>query len=246
MILWHFTQALRVALADDAIGGIVIDVDSPGGSVYGVMELADEIYRSRARKPIFAIANGLAASGAYWIASAASELYVTPGARSAASACMIHVDLSKGLQKAGIETTLIAVGKFKSEGNPFQPRGADARAAMQKRVDTYYRAFVANVAKHRNVPESAARNGMGHGRLLDAERANRQKMVDGVAAFDEAIDILIQRICHGSARALSLRGVRPRAQCHIVETPHSPSMGTASRPAKRSAVRQREIELLSL
>ncbi len=52
--LWHFTQAFRAALADDTIGGIVIDVGSPGGSIYGVMELADEIYRMRARKPIAA------------------------------------------------------------------------------------------------------------------------------------------------------------------------------------------------
>lgn len=46
--LWHFTQTFRAALADDTVGGIIIDVDSPGGSIYGVMELADEIYRSRA------------------------------------------------------------------------------------------------------------------------------------------------------------------------------------------------------
>lgn len=69
--LTRFTQAFRAALADDTIGGIVIEIDSPGGSIYGVMELADEIYRSRARKPIAAVANSLAASGAFWVASAA-------------------------------------------------------------------------------------------------------------------------------------------------------------------------------
>ncbi len=160
--LWHFTQAFRTALADDSVGGIVIDIDSPGGSVYGVMELADELYRSRARKPVFAIANSLAASGAYWIASAANEFYVTPGGEVGGIGVHdMHIDLSKGLKKAGIDTTLIAAGKFKTEGNPFEPLGVDARATMQRRVDAYYRAFVAAVAKHRAVPESAARNGMG-------------------------------------------------------------------------------------
>lgn len=88
-----FTQAFRAALADDSVGGILIDIDSPGGSVYGVMELADEIYRSRARKPIAAIANSLAASGAFWVASAAGESFVTPGAKSAASASTTSIPM---------------------------------------------------------------------------------------------------------------------------------------------------------
>lgn len=184
----RFTHAFRAALADDSVRGIVVDIDSPGGSVYGVMELADEISHSRARKPIFAVANSLAASGAYWIASAASEFYVTPGGEVGGIGVYdMHVDLSKGLEQAGIETTLIAAGKFKTEGNPFQPLGTDARAAMQKRVDRYFRAFVTAVAKHRGVPESAVRNGMGEGRLLGAERAKGENMDDGIATFDDVV-----------------------------------------------------------
>ncbi len=237
--LWHFAQTFRTALADDAVGGIVLDVDSPGGSVYGVTELADEIYRSRARKPIFAVANSLAASGAYWIASAASEFYVTPGGEVGDIGVHdIHVDLSKGLQKAGIETTLIAAGKYKTEGNPFHPLGADARAAMQKRVDAYYRAFVAAVAKHRNVPESAVRNGMGQGRLLDAERAKRESMVDGVATLDEVIDGLTRRVGQGRTIGLSVPSAR------LLATPR-PSSSAPSRPAS-VIERERMIELLCL
>jgi signal peptide peptidase SppA len=166
-----------------------------GGSVYGVAELADDIYRSRARKPIFAIANSLATSGAYWIASAASEFYVTPGGKVGGIGLHdMHTDLSKGLEKAGVETTLIAAGKYKTESNSFQPLGVDARPAMQKRIDGYYRQFVAAVAKHRAVPESAARNGMGEGRLLDAERAKREGMVVDTATIDEVVRKLAQRI----------------------------------------------------
>lgn len=196
--LWHFTQAFRTALADDHIGGVVIDVDSPGGSVYGVLELADEIFRARARKPIFAVANSLAASGAYWIASAASETFVTPGGEVGGIGVYdIHTDLSKGLEKAGVETTLIAAGRYKIEGNPFQPLSTSGRSAMQARVDGYYYAFVAAVAKQRNVPDSAVRNGMGQGRVINAERAKGESMADGVATFDEVLDRLKARINHG-------------------------------------------------
>lgn len=192
--LARFTQAFRAALADDSVGGILIDVDSPGGSVYGVAELAEEIYRARTRKPIAAIANSLAASGAYWVASAAREFYVTPGGEvGSIGVVTAHQDVSKALGKAGIETTLIAAGKYKTEGNPFEPLGADARQHVQSRVDDYYRMFVGAVAKHRGVTESAVRTGFGRGRLLDAQHAKREGMVDDIATIDEVVHRLPQR-----------------------------------------------------
>ncbi len=68
---------LRTALADDSVKAILLDIDSPGGSVSGVEELARELYAARGRKPILAIANTLAASAAYWIGSQADELVLT-------------------------------------------------------------------------------------------------------------------------------------------------------------------------
>ncbi len=75
----QFSAALRQLLADDSVSQILIEIDSPGGSVYGVAELADEIFQARSQKPIVAIANSLAASAAYWIGCSANEFYVTPG-----------------------------------------------------------------------------------------------------------------------------------------------------------------------
>ena len=245
--LWRFTQALRTALADDTVGGIVLDIDSPGGSVYGVAELADEIYRSRARKPIFSIANSLAAAGAYWIASAASEFYVTNGGEVGGIGVYdIHTDLSKGLGRAGISTTLISAGKYKTEGNPFQPLGADARAAMRTRVDGYYRAFVAAVAKHRNVPESTVRNGMGQGRLLDAEHAKHENMVDGIATLDDVAGKLARRIGQGEAAGPSPRATQSHARQGVIEAlGRRPSSGPP-RTAMPAAAREREIDMLCL
>lgn len=245
--IWHFMQRFRTALADDTISGIVIDADSPGGSVYGVMELAEEIYRSRTRKPIFAVANSLAAAGAYWIASAASEFYVTNGGEVGGIGVYdIHTDLSKGLGKAGISTTLISAGKYKTEGNPFQPLGADARKAMQKRVDAYYRTFVAAVAKHRNVPESAVRNGMGQGRLLDAERAKRENMVDGIATLDAVVGKLAQGIGQDKPVRPLTRAARLQARQRVIEASDSRPSEEVSRAARFAAARRREIELLNL
>ncbi len=184
----QFSSALRQLLADDTVGQILIDIDSPGGSVYGVAELADEIQSARSQKPIVAVANSLAASAAYWIGCSASEFYVTPGGEvGSIGVWQAHQDYSQALEESGVKTTLISAGKFKVEGNPYSPLDADAQSFMQSRVDDYYAAFTKSVARGRGVSVAQVREGMGQGRVLGAEAALAQSMVDGVATFDDVL-----------------------------------------------------------
>jgi signal peptide peptidase SppA len=178
--------ALREANADETISAIILDIDSPGGSVYGVDELAAEIRASA--KPVTAIANSLAASAAYWLGTAASEFFVTPGGEvGSIGVWMAHEDWSAALAAAGVSTTLISAGEFKVEGNPYGPLPADAKAFMQSRVDDYYGAFTRAVAKGRKVGVDDVRNGMGKGRVLGAAQAKASSMVDGVMTFDDVV-----------------------------------------------------------
>jgi signal peptide peptidase SppA len=207
----RFTQDFRAALADDSIGGILIDIDSPGGSVYGVMELADEIYRARGRKPVFAVANSLAASGAYWIASSASEFFVTTGGEiGSIGVTDLHTDVSGALNKAGIRMTLVSAGKYKTEGNSFGPLTGEARAAMQARIDAYYGAFTRAVARNRGVDVATVRDGMGEGRVLSAQVAKAENMVDGVATLDEVVRKLAWQFGQGKQAAPPSRAAVPR------------------------------------
>jgi len=184
----QFSAALRQLVADDSVGQIVIDIDSPGGSVYGVAELAEEIFQARSQKPIVAIANSLAASAAYWVGSSASEFYVTPGGEvGSIGVWQAHQDMSKALDDAGIKTTLICAGAYKVEGHPYGPLDMEAQAFMQSRVNDYYQSFAQSVARGRNVSAGAVISGMGQGRVLGADAALQQNMVDGVATFDEVL-----------------------------------------------------------
>ena len=184
----QFSNLLRAALRDETVSQILIDIDSPGGSVYGVAELADEIVSARAQKPVVAIANSLAASAAYWIGCSASEFYVTPGGEvGSIGVWQAHQDYSKAMDEAGVKTTLISAGKFKVEGNPYAPLDEEAQGFMQSRVDDYYGAFTKAVAKGRGVPISQVRDGMGQGRVLGADAALASSMVDGIATFDEVV-----------------------------------------------------------
>ena len=183
-----FSSALRQAIADPSVGAILIDIDSPGGSVYGVEELANEIIASRAQKPIIGLANSLAASAAYWVGASCSELNTTPGGEvGSIGVWQAHEDWSKALDEAGIKTTLISAGKFKTEGNPYEPLGQDAQDFMQSRVDDYMAAFTKNVAKGRGVSVEVVRKDFGQGRVLGAQAAQSAGMVDGVMTFDAVV-----------------------------------------------------------
>lgn len=197
-----FTSAFREALADDTVSQILIDIDSPGGSVYGVQELAAEIYSARSSKPVVALANSLAASAAYWIGCSASEFYCTPGGEvGSIGVWQAHEDWSAAMAEAGVKTTLISAGKFKTEGNPYEPLGDEAKAFMKSRVDDYYAAFTKGVAKGRAVPIESVRNGMGQGRVLGADAALSEKMIDGVMTFDDLVKRM-QRNSKASRSAL--------------------------------------------
>jgi signal peptide peptidase SppA len=198
----QFTSALRQVLADDTVGQILIDIDSPGGSVYGVAELASEIVKARAQKPVVAVANSLAASAAYWIGCSASEFYATPGGEvGSIGVWQAHFDYSKALEEEGIKTTLVSAGKFKVEGNPYVPLDPEAQAFMQSRVDDYYNAFIQAVAVGRGVSVDDVRNGMGEGRVLGADAAMAQRMVDGIASFDDVLARMQAKVTGNAVRS---------------------------------------------
>jgi ClpP class serine protease len=113
-----FRSQFRRALADPSIKMIMLDVDSPGGQIAGVPELAEEIYAARGTKPITAVANGLAASAAYWIAAAADELIVTRSGQVGSIGCFaVHQDISRWLKNKGVKMSLISAGEYKTELN---------------------------------------------------------------------------------------------------------------------------------
>lgn len=186
-----FARAFRQAVNDPGVESIVIDIDSPGGSVFGVPELADEIYSARDRKKIVAVANAQAASAAYWIGTAAQELVVTPsGEVGSVGVWTAHADASKYYEMMGLDWSLISAGKFKVEGNPYEPLGEEARAALQASVNDYYEMFVKAVARHRGVKPADVRNGFGEGRMVAAKDAVAQGMADRVGTLDETVQRL--------------------------------------------------------
>lgn len=181
-------EQLREALADPNISAVVFDVDSPGGSVDGVTELAMELRKSRGTKPIVAQVNTLAASAAYWLASSMDEIAVTPsGEVGSIGVYAAHEDVSAAMELRGVKTTLIHAGPFKVEGNPYQPLTDDARGQMQGQVDEFYSMFLNDVAAGRGVTPTAVEDGFGGGRTFLAKSAKAAGMVDHIATLEDTV-----------------------------------------------------------
>jgi signal peptide peptidase SppA len=178
---------LDQAVADPTIGAIILDVDSPGGSVAGVTELSSKIFNARGKKPIIAISNSLMASAAFWIASAADEIVVTPSADIGSVGVIgVHTDTSEADEKAGIKTTFVTAGKFKGEGA--MPLTDEGLSAMQERVNEFHDMFVTDLARNRGVSENKVRNDFGQGRVMGASAAIANKLADRIGTFEQVVE----------------------------------------------------------
>jgi signal peptide peptidase SppA len=217
------SRQLDALIEDTSVGAILLDMNSPGGTVPGVMELADKIYNARGVKKIVAVANAQVASAAYWIGSQAEEFVVVPsGEVGSIGVFMVHQDLSERFKMAGIQPTLIKAGKYKVEGNPYVPLDEEARAAFQASVDQYYDAFVKAVARGRGVNTSAVRNGFGEGRMVMAQEAVKLGMADRVATMDDTLKRL--GAAPGSGKVMQAEAEAPEIQAEeIAETTPEPN-----------------------
>jgi len=178
------------AIANNSnVSAIIIDVDSPGGSVSGIKELSDKIHAARTPgRPIVAVANGMAASAAYWVASAADEVVVTPsGQVGSVGVIAVHQDQTEANKEAGVAYTFLTAGEHKAEGNPHEPLSDGAREYLQSQIDSYYGMFISSLAKNRGTSPSDVRTNYGKGRVLLADEAVKAGMADKVDTLENTI-----------------------------------------------------------
>lgn len=190
MSVERFVAMMSAAFADPSTSSILIDVDSPGGTVPGVHEAHAKLLtmKGRSTKRVVALANNLMASAAYWLATVADEIISIPsGTVGSIGVFSVHEDLSKRADQLGIKISLISAGKYKTENNPFEPLTEEGRAQIQSRVDASYDVFTKDVAKGRRVKADAVRSGFGQGRALSAKDALAAGMIDRVATVDQVI-----------------------------------------------------------
>lgn len=183
------------AATDPAIRAILLDIDSPGGeATTSIFELAAVIRDARAIKPLWAVADELALSGAYLIASAASVLLVPRlGTVGSIGVMSMHLDTSEREAKEGDRWTAIFAGARKNDLTPHEPLNDEAEALLRKRVDQVYDDFVDAVAQGRPGLTAAAVRATEAGLFRGAE-AVAAGLADDVAGFRAALDRITARV----------------------------------------------------
>lgn len=182
----YIRRALARGLADPAVRGIALVLNTPGGDVSGNFELVDRIYESRSIKPIQSFAADHAYSAGYSIGSAASKLtMVRTGGVGSIGVVTWHMDVSKRMEELGVKMTPIFAGQHKVDGNPYQALPEAVKDRIQDRINSIYAIFVAAVARNRGISEEAVRE--TEALTYGAEEAVKLGLADAVGSFDDAV-----------------------------------------------------------
>jgi capsid assembly protease len=180
------TVALEDAMANTDVHAVLLSFDSPGGEVQGAFEFAQRVLDMRGKKPMQAIADGMAASAAYLSGSAADRLSITTtGYAGSIGVVMRHVDFSQALAADGINVTHIFAGAHKVDGNQFEPLPAAVRADLQAEIDSLYQMFVDAVATHRGLDPAAVR--ATQAQTYRGQAAVQAGLADRVTTTDQVI-----------------------------------------------------------
>ena len=170
-------SALREAGQRDDIKAVLLDIDSPGGTVAGTPELAAAVASINERKPVYAFSSGLMASAAYWVASQARAIYATPSAQvGSIGVVQAVIDDTAALDAEGIKVEVFSVGKYKAMGAPGTPLTDDQRDLIRSNLAEIAQEFHAAVlARGRSIPADAMEGQTFSGR--QAQRFNLAGMV---------------------------------------------------------------------
>ena len=183
-------EELDAATADPNVRGIVLALNSPGGEVGGMLELAARIREANGSKPVVAVAADLAASAAYVLGAAAGKFLVGEAAVvGSVGVVYAHLDVSEADKMAGVKVTHVHAGARKVDGNPHQPLEGEAMHTLQALVDETYGAMVRQVSKHRGLVEEAVRATEARVYVGPAA-ATALGLADGLGTVRGAVEIL--------------------------------------------------------
>lgn len=180
-------RQIRDAASNEAVNAILLRIDSPGGTVSGTQDLADEVAAAGAIKPVEAYVEDQAASAAYWVASQASRIVSNS---SALVGCIgtyaTLVDSSGAAAMKGFKVSVVRAGQFKGMGASGTEITPDHLAEAQRVVDGLNQHFLDGVASGRRMSAEAV-SAIADGRIHLAADALKMGLIDGIESFDQTV-----------------------------------------------------------
>ncbi len=181
---------LKRAFSRPDVAGVVLRINSPGGSVAPSQEIYSYIMEHRKEKRIYASIGTVGASGAYYVASACNRVYADGGSIVGSIGVIFTTSEIRGLlDKIGVRPVVIKSGKFKDVGSPFREMSPEERSYIKSLLDEIHRQFVRDVAAGRGLKVEKVMK-LADGRIFTGEQAVKLGLVDGVAPMWKVVESL--------------------------------------------------------
>lgn len=202
------TRQLESAAVDARVSSIVLAMDTPGGNVLGVPELAATVYELAQKKPIVIHTSETLASAGYWIGGAANAVYISgPVVEVGSIGVVVTRNYNPGA--TGQQEHIVA-GKYKRLAKANEPLSAESRAVVQADVDYVYSLFVDDVAKYRGTTSEQVLERMADGRVFRGQQAIDAGLVDGVSSLDALVEQMATNPASFSARRKARFAGKPK------------------------------------
>ena len=173
---------------DGSVKAIVLRINSPGGGVSPSQELYQEIRRTVQKKPVLVSMGSVAASGGYYIASAAQKIYANPGTITGSIGVILQfTNFEELLDKIGFHLEVVKSGPYKDIGNPAREMTANEKSYLQEMINNVHQQFVRDVAQGRNMDVETVSQ-LADGRIFTGEQAKELNLVDELGTLKDAID----------------------------------------------------------
>ena len=183
---------IRMALGDERVNSIMLDIESPGGMAAGCDECAAFIRKAAGEKPISAHIESMGASAAYWLASAAEHITAAPSAMVGSVGVIIrYTDFSTMFERWGATKVEIMATQSPNKSHP--SGSEEERAELQPIVDELADMFIDSVAAFRGVARKDVLNHFGQGAIMTASAGLSRRMIDAVSHFDDSLAALAER-----------------------------------------------------
>uniref|UniRef100_A0A7V3ZUY1 Signal peptide peptidase SppA n=1 Tax=candidate division WOR-3 bacterium TaxID=2052148 RepID=A0A7V3ZUY1_UNCW3 len=174
---------------DPKIKGVILKINSPGGSVAATYEIYESLKKLKEKKKIIVYLENIATSGGYYLALVGDKIVANPGAIIGSIGVRIDIPIVEGLfKKLGIKYEVIKSGKYKDIGSPFRDLTPKERALFEELINDVYADFFVKVKEARKMSEESLRK-IADGRIFSAKKAKDFGLIDTLGTFNTALEI---------------------------------------------------------
>jgi protease-4 len=175
---------------DPTIKGVILRINSPGGSVAPTQEIYREVEKLKEKKKVYVSMGTTCASGGYYIASAANKLYANPSTITGSIGVIMHLMIVEDvMKKIGLQSNTIKAGEFKDTGTPFRQMTPAEREYLDGIIRSIYDQFMKDIAVGRKMdPEKVRR--LAEGKIYTGTQAKDVGLIDAIGDFYDTVDAL--------------------------------------------------------